>query len=106
MARYSALLGKRVEVQYRAGDVFLPATATLVADSGKSIFLEERLVQKGVVKGFRWEIPYVSIIKIAGCPAELQSAPPREQPAPSPAAEKKFLSLKGFRDLLHGPEES
>jgi hypothetical protein len=64
MAQYSPLVGKRVEVQYRAGDIYLPATAVLVADSGKSIFLEERLVQKGVVQAFRWEIPYPSIVRI------------------------------------------
>ena len=105
MARYSALVGKRVEVQYRAGDVFLPATATLAADSGKSIFLEERLVQKGVVKGFRWEIPYVSIVNIAECAAEPQSAPPRAQPEPT-TAEKELLSLNGLHGLARRPEES
>ncbi len=41
MARYSAFLGRRVEVQYRAGDILLPASGTFVADSGRSIFLEE-----------------------------------------------------------------
>src|SRR5882762_11878615 len=33
MARYSAFLGRRVEVQYRAGDILLPASGTFVADS-------------------------------------------------------------------------
>ena len=56
MARYCKLLGRRIEVQYRAGDVFLPATGILVADSGKSIFLEEHFEQQGQVKSFRWEI--------------------------------------------------
>ena len=102
MARYSALVGKRVEVQYRAGDVFLPATATLVADSGKSIFLEERICQGGVVKAFRWEIPYVSIVRIAECAVEPATSAPRENPT-SAAAEKEFLSLNG---LHHRPEES
>jgi len=54
MARYSALLGRRIEVSYRAGDIVLPATGNLAADSGKSIFLEESYQQKGGVKTFRW----------------------------------------------------
>src|SRR5260370_218017 len=32
MARYSAFLGRRVEVQYRAGEILLPASGTSVAD--------------------------------------------------------------------------
>ena len=62
MARYHALLGRRVEVQYRAGDVVLPATGTLAADSGRSIFLEERMAVRGQAKTFRWEIPYACIL--------------------------------------------
>lgn len=80
MAQYSALMGKRVEVQYRAGDVYLPATAILVADTGKSIFLEERLVQKGVVQSFRWEIPYPSIVRIRELPMPLPGAASGERP--------------------------
>ena len=82
MAQYSALVGKRVEVQYRAGDVYLPATAVLVADSAKSIFLEERLVRKGVVHAFRWEIPYPSIVRIRELPPAAQgtSAEEKQQP--------------------------
>jgi hypothetical protein len=64
MCRYHELLGRRVEVQYRAGDVILPATGWLAADSGKSIFLEEKLVQRGQVKTFRWEIPYSCILSL------------------------------------------
>jgi hypothetical protein len=64
MCRYHELLGRRVEVQYRAGDVILPATGWLAADSGKSIFLEEKLVQRGQVKTFRWEIPYACILSL------------------------------------------
>lgn len=51
-------------MQYRAGDVVLPATGTLAADSGKSIFLEERISQRGQIKSFRWEIPYVCIMSL------------------------------------------
>jgi hypothetical protein len=64
MARYSALLGRRIEVTYRAGDIVLPATGNLAADSGKSIFLEESYQQKGKVKTFRWEIPYPCIVQL------------------------------------------
>jgi len=64
MAKYNAFFGRRVEVQYRAGDILLPATGTLVADSGKSIFLEEKFCQRGTVKHFRWEIPYSSIVSL------------------------------------------
>jgi hypothetical protein len=54
MAQYSKLLGQRVEVEYRAGDVLLAATGKLAADSGKSIFLEDHSELKGQVKTFRW----------------------------------------------------
>lgn len=91
MAQYSALVGRRVEVQYRAGDVYLPATAILVADSGKSIFLEERLVQKGAVHAFRWEIPYPSIMRIR----ELPSAP-REPSAEERPQQPKPETLFGW----------
>ncbi len=64
MARYCALLGKRVEVSYRAGDIELPAIGILVADSGKSIFLEEHFSQHGRVQTFRWEIPYQWIVRL------------------------------------------
>ena len=68
MARYSALLGRRIVVTYRAGDIILPATGKLAADSGKSIFLEESYQQQGNVKTFRWEIPYPCIVQLNECP--------------------------------------
>jgi len=64
MARYSGFLGRRVEVHYRAGDVLLPASGTFVADSGRSIFLEQSLVQRGQQRHFRWEIPYQYIVRL------------------------------------------
>ncbi len=82
MAHFSALLGRRVEVQYRAGDIFLPATGTLVADSGRSIFLEEHIERHGQMKHFRWEIPYQCIMRVEEKPTP--AAP--EAPA-TPAAE-------------------
>jgi hypothetical protein len=68
MARYSASLGHRIVVTYRAGDIILPATGNLAADSGKSIFLEESYQQQGSVKTFRWEIPYPCIVELNECP--------------------------------------
>jgi hypothetical protein len=64
MARYSDLLGRRVEVHYRAGDIVLSASGILVADSGRSIFLEQSLVQRGQTRHFRWEIPYQYIVRL------------------------------------------
>lgn len=52
---------------YRAGDIILPATGNLAADSGKSIFLEESYQQQGQVKTFRWEIPYGCILELNEC---------------------------------------
>ncbi len=79
MARYSALLGHRVEVHYRSGEIVLPVTGTLAADSGKSIFLEEHFSQQGEIKTFRWEIPYNKILRLA------ESAMPLPRPVPVPA---------------------
>jgi|SRR5215475_8118579 len=70
MARYSAFLGHKVEVHYRAGDICLPASGTFVADSGRSIFLEQRFDQRGTQKTFRWEVPYAYIIRIEELPSE------------------------------------
>ena len=70
MARYSAFLGRSVEVQYRAGDILLPASGMFVADSGRSIFLEQRFDQRGTQKTFRWEVPYAYIIRIEELPSE------------------------------------
>ena len=64
MARYSVFLGRRVDVHYRAGDVLLPASGIFVADSGRSIFLEQSLVQHGQQRHFRWEIPYQFIVRL------------------------------------------
>lgn len=74
MARYSAFLGRRVEVQYRAGDILLPASGIFVADSGRSIFLEQSFEQRGQHKHFRWEIPYQYLIHIEEKPDSGSSA--------------------------------
>ena len=97
MARYSALLGRRIEVTYRAGDIVLPATGNLAADSGKSIFLEESYQQKGSVKTFRREIPYPCIVQLNECPEgprlHASANEPREA-ASEPAREVGTLHLK------------
>lgn len=62
------MLGRRIVVTYRAGDIILPATGNLAADSGKSIFLEESYQQQGNIKTFRWEIPYPCIVELNEAP--------------------------------------
>jgi hypothetical protein len=95
MARYSAFLGRRVEVQYRAGDILLPASGTFVADSGRSIFLEQNFEQRGQHKHFRWEIPYQYLVRIeekldSGASVNqstsplIQTAAPEASPASNP----------------------
>ena len=61
MAAYSHYLGALVTVQYRLGDVVLSASGEFVGDSGRSIFLEQHLEQRGKRNYFRWEIPYPNI---------------------------------------------
>jgi hypothetical protein len=74
MARYSAFLGLQVEVQYRAGDILLPASGTFVGDTGRSVFLEQVFEQRGRHRSFRWEIPYQCIVRL-GKRAEVTAAP-------------------------------
>jgi hypothetical protein len=85
MARYSAFLGRRVEVQYRAGDILLPASGTFVADSGRSIFLEQQFEQRGQHKHFRWEIPYQYIVRLEEKP---EPTPP-DASSSAPATDSK-----------------
>ncbi|HEX4545307.1 MAG TPA: hypothetical protein VH110_03020, partial [Candidatus Acidoferrum sp.] len=80
-------------VQYRAGDILLPASGIFVADSGRSIFLEQNFEQHGQHKHFRWEIPYQYLIRIEVKPdsgASVNATPspviPSPAPEPSPAA--------------------
>jgi hypothetical protein len=65
MPRFNVLLGKQVDVQYRASDIQLSASGKLVRDSGKSIFLEEQFAQGGTTKTLRLEIPYPCIARIS-----------------------------------------
>jgi len=86
MARYSSFLGRRVEVQYRAGDIIVPASGMLVADSGRSVFLEQHFEQRGQHKHFRWEIPYQYLVRIEEKPDSGASATLTESPAAPGAA--------------------
>ena len=65
MASYTQFLGRIVTVQYRAGDMLLSAYGSFVGDSGRSIFLEQHVEQRGKRSYFRWEIPYQYIHRIA-----------------------------------------
>jgi hypothetical protein len=97
MARYSDLLGRRIVVTYRAGDIILPATGNLAADSGKSIFLEESYQQQGNVKTFRWEIPYPCIVELKECPEIPRPSASINEPreaSPESAVQRKALELK------------
>ncbi len=100
MARYSAFLGRRVEVQYRAGDILLPASGTFVADSGRSIFLEQNFEQRGQHKHFRWEIPYQYLVRIEEKPDSVASANTVGSPAaPASAPEVAPASKSGDESL-------
>ena len=85
MARYSAFLGLQVEVQYRAGDILLPASGTFVGDTGRSIFLEQSLEQKGQHRHFRSEIPYQCIVRLAEKPEPVESAAQQKRSGAQPA---------------------
>jgi hypothetical protein len=87
MASYSQFLGRKVTVQYRVGDILLPASGVFAADSGRSIFLEQHIEQRGKRSYFRWEIPYQYIHRIeetTECESEESPAPAAKLPSPSP----------------------
>ena len=81
MASFAQFLGRKVTVQYRVGDVLLPASGTFAADSGRSIFLEQHVEQRGKRSYFRWEIPYQYIHRIEE-PAEVPELPAAPKAAP------------------------
>jgi hypothetical protein len=85
MGRYSALVGKRVEARYRTADIHLSAVGTLVSDSGKSIFLEDRFSLGGREKTMRVEIPYQFVIHVS----ETHADPSRPAPIPGHPSKKK-----------------
>jgi hypothetical protein len=64
MSSFAYLLGKRVEVSYRAADIHVCITATLAHDSGAHIHLEDRFFQSGRESTMRIAIPYSSVLRI------------------------------------------
>ena len=90
MASYSQFLGRKVTVCYRVGDVLIPASGTLVADSGRSIFLEQHLEQRGRLNYFRWEIPYPYIHRLAELSESEkgETSNPAQQNEPASGSEK------------------
>ena len=93
MASFAQFLGRKVTVQYRVGDVLLPASGTFAADSGRSIFLEQHVEQRGKRSYFRWEIPYQYIYKIE----EAKEAPEETpgEPALPPQPENAKAAAAG-----------
>jgi hypothetical protein len=98
MARYASLLGRRVEVHYRAGEVTLPATALLVADSGRSIFLEDHYVLRGRTQTFRWEIPYSCILRLEESRKPVKSTQEYSPDLPQPTESSTDLRLISLHD--------
>lgn len=88
MARFSSFLGRRVEVQYRASDTLLPASGVFVADSGRSIFLEQSFEQRGQHRHFRWEIPYQHLVRIGLVKAEEAEPLSRDEQAQGERAQQ------------------
>jgi hypothetical protein len=80
MARYSALLGKRVEAHYRAGDMQLSTIGKLASDTGKAIFVEEHFSSGGKEKTMRVEIPYAYVIRVAEARDEAMQPPSAPKP--------------------------
>lgn len=64
MSAFTSLLGKRVEVNYRAGEVQMTVTGKLALDSGLLIRVEDRFSQTGREKTVRIEIPYSAIVRV------------------------------------------
>jgi len=85
MGIYSKLVGKRVQVQYRAADIHLSANGTLVSDSGTSIVLEDHITEGEKEKTIRVEIPYQFVIRVN----ETHEGPPRAKQVPPIQSKKK-----------------
>jgi hypothetical protein len=98
MAEYSRFLGRKVTVRYRVGEMLLSASGTFAADSGRSIFLEQHLEQRGQ-KYFRWEIPYPYIYRIED---EVAGA---AEDAPVTSADRS-ADLATARGRNEGPSDS
>ncbi len=64
MQRYASFIGKRVEAHYRSADIHLFAVGVIVADNGKSVYLEDRFASGGTDKIMRLELPYTHIVRL------------------------------------------
>ena len=111
MASFAQFLGRKVTVQYRVGDVLLPASGTLAADSGRSIFLEQHVEQRGKQSYFRWEIPYQYIHRIEEAeetpepPAAPKAVPPEPEASQTASASAGLgLSSSSAASLLALPQ--
>lgn len=96
MAAYSRFLGSAVKVQYRLGDIQLSASGTFVADSGRSIFLEQHVEQRGKRNQLRWEIPYAYLTRIEGAeetPDSATSSPENSARSEAAATRAETASL-------------
>lgn len=96
MASFAQFLGRKVTVQYRVGDVLLPASGTLAADSGRSIFLEQHVEQRGKRSYFRWEIPYLYIHRIEETAETPEAAPAPKIVPPEPEMSQASAASAGL----------
>ncbi len=89
-------------MQYRLGDILLSASGTFAPDSGRSIFLEQHLEQRGTRNYFRWEIPYPYIHRIeAGVEAE--SANSAELATPQADSRQKAAAAGAAKSAAGAP---
>jgi hypothetical protein len=75
MSAFGQLLGKRVEVSYRAADIHMCIIATLERDSGQHIHLEDRFLQFGRETTLRIAIPYSAVLRIREVICEPEPSP-------------------------------
>lgn len=92
VARYKSLIGKQIEISYRAGDIHLPASGVLMADSGLSVYLEDRFVQRGKQKTLRLEIPYQCIMSLRETSSTSAPCPPSEERGDDPPVSQTSAS--------------
>jgi hypothetical protein len=104
MALYSQFMGSAVQVKYRLGDILLCASGTFVADSGRSIFLEQHVELRGKRNFLRWEIPYPNIQRIerVHAPEENVAVAETSPETPPKAAAAAAGSSEIISDLSRG----
>lgn len=65
-----------MEAQYRAGDIYLSSRGTLVVETEKSVFLEDRFTHNGREKTIRVEIPHEYLIRLSESQLGLDASSP------------------------------